>query len=293
MVLYRSIEQITSTFPEGKYRGSGSFGSVYGPFQKHLMEAYITWLYPDIIHPPLKDREDYVFKLIKMDSSKLPSVYIKMYTLREALLGLEERMQKHFVFVLFLGPVKDGIVEIQKYGGIPLSMALSIKVVSLPQIHSSIMAILGGLYRICENKNILVTDIKPDNMVYTESSGISLIDLEYVDLTKNDDRIVYTNLYELMPLQMFLLPYFSQTPRIQKYKASAGARQVIPLSYRKLIGAFSLAWVMVHIYLEIVRIYFESSPCLARLQGIIDDMTEKRWSLTIPEILRKLRKIHK
>jgi len=293
-----SIHQITSTFPKGKFKGRGSFGSVYGPFSNLGVIAYLQWLFPQGRKPSLSESDEYIFKLINMDnvSTKFPSIYAKMYKLRQALIDdLDTRMRQHFVYILYLGPVSDGILEIQPYGGIPLRLALKKNMVPMDQIHSSFMAILGGLYRICKNKNLLVTDIKPENMVYNEAKGIiSLIDLEYVDLTNTKDNLVYTNMYDLLPIQVFFLPYFNQQPpRIEKYKATAGDREIIPLAYRKMIGEFSLAWAIVHIYFKIIKKHFTTSSFLPPLKEIIDEMTEKRWSFTVPEILRKLRKMNK
>jgi hypothetical protein len=287
-----SIDQITATFPEGKCRGSGAFGTVYGPFKKYAMDAYITWLFPEARLPALKNNEEYVFKLVKTDTSLLGTSYSKMFTLRQAIMNLDENMRKHFVDILFLGPVKDGTIEIQRHGGIPLRDALTVNRIPIAQVHQSFMAILGGLYRLCYHHNLLVTDIKPANMVYHPHYGICLIDLEYVDLKDTKGPLVYTNLYDLLPIQFFLLPYFSQPPRLEKYKASAGKREVVPFTYRKKIGEFSLAWVIVHIYFEVVRVFFATSSFQNTLKEILDEMTEKRWTVTVPQVLRKMRKMN-
>jgi hypothetical protein len=53
--------------PTGTFLGGGSFGKVYGPFPKHIMNYFLDWLYPRAIRPTFHEDEKYVLKFVEMN----------------------------------------------------------------------------------------------------------------------------------------------------------------------------------------------------------------------------------
>uniref|UniRef100_A0A6C0D2C9 Protein kinase domain-containing protein n=1 Tax=viral metagenome TaxID=1070528 RepID=A0A6C0D2C9_9ZZZZ len=288
-----TIEDVIRRMPPmGTFLGGGSFGKVYGPFPKHIMNYFLDWLYPRAIRPTFHEEETYVLKFVEMNMVDFEKVYKKTLRLRSAITKLPPRILEHFIYILFMGPLKNGVVEIQRYGGNVLKKAIRNKEVEYPNITPSMISILSGLSRICENDHLMVTDIKPDNMVYEPTRGISLIDLEFTDLKDSDGRMIYTNYYNFIPIQMFLLPYF-KNERMEKYKATAGFKEVVPFEFRKKIAMFSFIWVIVQVTNEIVQYSFPSSRSSRAWRELVHKVETERMNMSEREAIKEMRSIHK
>ena len=278
--------------PTGTFLGGGSFGKVYGPFPKHIMNYFLDWLYPRAIRPTFHEEETYVLKFVEMNMVDFEKVYKKTLRLRSAITKLPSGILEHFIYILFMGPLKNGVVEIQRYGGKVLKKALVDKDVEKSKITPSMISILSGLSRICENDHLMVTDIKPDNMVYETTRGISLIDLEFTDLKDSEGRVVYTNYYNFIPIQMFLLPYF-KNERMEKYKTTAGFKEVVPFEFRKKIAMFSFIWVIVQVTNEIVQYSFPTSRSINAWRELVHKIETDRMNTSEREVIKEMRSIHK
>jgi hypothetical protein len=289
-----TIEEVIKVMPPmGTYLGGGSFGTVYGPFPKRIMDYFIDWLYPRAIRPSFSNEEEYVLKFVRLNMVDFERVYKKSLRLRTSITKLPAGILQHFIYILFMGPLKDGVVEIQRYGGKVLKKAIQDKEVEYDKITPSMISILSGLFRVCESDHLMVTDMKPDNMVYHATRGISLIDLEYTDLNDSEGRLVYTNYYNFLPIQMFLLPYF-KTERMEKYKATAGFREVVPFPFRKKIAMFSFIWAVVQITNEIVWYTFPEKRSLVRAwKELVKEIESRRMEMTVKETIKQMRKIDK
>ena len=288
-----TIEEVIRRIPPmATFLGGGSYGKVYGPFPKHIMDKFLDWLYPRAIRPTFHDDEKYVLKFVEMNMMDFEKVYKKTLRLRSAITKLPPGILQHFIYILFLGPLKNGVVEIQRYGGKVLKKALVDKDVEKSKITPSMISILSGLSRICTDHDLMVTDIKPHNMVYEATRGISLIDLEYTDLKDSEGRIIYTNYYNFIPVQMFLLPYF-KNEKIQKYKATAGFKEVVPFEFRKKIAMFSFVWVIVQVTNEIVQYIFPTSRSIKAWRELVHKVETERMNITVSDTIKEMRSIHK
>jgi len=288
-----TIEEVIRRMPPtGTFLGGGSFGKVYGPFPKHIMNYFLDWLYPRAIRPTFHEDEKYVLKFVEMNMMNFEKIYKKTLRLRSAITKLPPGILQHFIYILFLGPLKNGVVEIQRYGGKVLKKALVDKDVEKSKLTPSMISILSGLSRICTDHDLMVTDIKPDNMAYEPTRGISLIDLEYTDLKDSEGQMIYTNYYNFIPIQMFLLPYF-KNEKIQKYKATAGFKEVVPFEFRKKIAMFSFVWVIVQVTNEIVQYIFPTSRSIKAWRELVHKVETERMNISDREAIKEMRSIHK
>jgi hypothetical protein len=92
---------------------------------------------------------------------------------------------------------------------------------------------------------------------------------------------------------MFLLPYF-KNERIDKYKATAGFREVVPFPFRKKIAMFSFIWVIVQVTNEIIQYTFPRNKSLVRAwKELVQEIETRRMEMTVVDTIKQMRRIDK
>jgi len=263
--------------------GKGAFGTVFGPFTANRMRDILTKFYqvtggastgasafaisPDprcdtVMKQLLPDGSTYILKLEFGRAEAKPCASAQI--LYDKLKKIPTSFHPYFILPLVCGRFSWGRYEIQRYGGVELYSVLKNKEKKWgPEkrfpVFQSLLHILQGCRALVDKAGILVTDMKPTNMVFDEKTGnISLIDLEFTPLEKKKIRTLTFTVYpDFIPVQFINSVFFTDKSKRQEFiekltKASDTdqTKNILEIhpSDKTLtkIARFTVVWVIVH-----------------------------------------------
>ena len=270
--------------PESEKLGSGTYGTVFGPYSKARVLAILQSFYQNNIlfwisiqkkcSDALSERKSYILRV----DIKRP-VCVDMITedveLMNRLGRLPSLYKNYFIVPLIVGCFSFAKFEIQQYGGTELFDALANDPrlwTDRQQLHTVISSwyrLFKGCLWLLHNHNVLITDIKPENMVIDRNGRLSMIDIETVRIRQvksKDDTVVFTLSHDYLPIQ-FLNNYFIDNARVlqdrrrryldkdtyrvrdQRILQRMRLMDDVPKSYEEVfkISSFTLVWVFLHI----------------------------------------------
>ena len=322
---------------ESEILGRGAFGIVFGPYsavrmRDILMELYISLPINGNCLKDLHRRTGIDFSLEDSDPHSIAQVlpegssYILKTELKknnvpplplcERTRILVEKIQKIpalyrrcFIYPLVCGRFSWGRFEIQRYGGKELYAVLKdgkkwTTTQQLVPILQSMLYIIQGCFALVDFEGLLITDIKPQNMVYDETTGaLSLIDLEYATLKKEETkRVVFTLHPFYIPLQFLNRTFFTSRSNrerlVKEYVGFKGvSKQQIHHQLQQVdretlvkVSKFTIVWACVHILHILVSTKYEAHPSLiAEITKMKDELKNKpRWHGSMEVYLRKI-----
>jgi len=274
--------------------GKGSFGIVFGPFSAVKMRQLLTQFYgcqecvqslesvtgisKKTLSTILPESDSYVLKVM---FSK--SLHHNLELLDKKLQCFPLSMKRLFITPLIVGKFSFGHYEIQRYGGVDFFKVLQDKTQpwgtrdKLCKAIHSLCTLTESCFLLIEHAHLLITDVKPENMVYNEKTGeISLIDLEYITIDPQKSpkkHLVYSLAPHLEPIQFFnpnLFPdKFNRKLLIQKYIKMGGksnqkyiVKEKVSFDELKKIAQFYILWVMVTNAYLIIDSKYKNQPVL-------------------------------
>jgi hypothetical protein len=297
VVVIEEPSPVTPLVSSTEVLGKGAFGTVYGPFTANRMRDILTKFYqvtggasalpisPDprcevVMKHLLPDRSTYILKLEFVKAEAKPCASTEM--LSQCLEKIPASFHPYFILPLVCGRFSWGRYEIQRYGGVELYAVLKNKEKKwgpekrLP-VFESMLHIMRACLALIDKAGILLTDMKPGNMVFDEKTGnISLIDLEFVPLEKKKIRTLTFTVYpDYIPVQFINSVFFSDKSKRQEFiekltKASNTdqTKNVLPLNPDdetiKRVARFTVVWVIVHTLQRITDKKFESDVRLCQ-----------------------------
>lgn len=201
-----------------KIIGKGSFGTVYGPISyRHIQEFLEKRRIEYHLDPTIKKY------IIKIERPIIPPLKkcMRIQDYQLFLNQLDPKIKRHFIYSKMCGIIdKHHLFDIQEYGGDELFSVIEpseTKIHSkydwtnfstLKKIISSFLLIMKGCFQLID-LNVLLTDIKLENMVFNTKKGVSLIDLEFYPLEDANifthNKAVITKSPHYMPIQLFAL----------------------------------------------------------------------------------------
>jgi serine/threonine protein kinase len=271
--------------------GKGSFGTVFGPFTASKTRDILTKLYqhPAATFDPgcdtvmkqlLPDGSTYILKLEFGKSKTKPCASAEF--LADKIKKIPTSFHPYFILPLVCGRFSWGRYEIQRYGGVELNSVLKNKEkVWGPEkrfpIFQSLLHIMQGCRALIDKKGILITDMKPANMVYDEATGkISLIDLEFVPLEQKKIRsLAFTPNPDYIPIQFINSAFFTDKDirqefirKLSKFSKTNPDKNILTIhpsdNTLKKIARFTVVWVVVHLLRHIANTKFESDVRLCQ-----------------------------
>jgi len=201
-----------------KIIGKGSFGTVYGPLSyRHIQEFLDKKKIKFHLDPDIKK---YIIKIERPKILPLKKC-LRIQDNQLFLNQLDPKIRKHFIYSKMCGVIeKHYLFDIQEYGGDELFSVIEpserkihskydwTNFSTLKKIISSFLIIMKGCFQLIE-LNVLLTDIKLENMVFNTKKGVSLIDLEFYPLEDANifthNKAVITKSPHYMPIQLFAL----------------------------------------------------------------------------------------
>ena len=279
MIVIEEPSPVTPLVSSTEVLGKGAFGTVYGPFTANRMRDILTKFYqvtggastlpisPDprcdtVMKHLLPDRSTYILKLEFGRAEAKPCASAQI--LYDKLKKIPTSFHPYFILPMVCGRFSWGRYEIQRYGGVELFSVLKNKEKKwgpekLFPVFQSMLTIMRACLALIDKTGILVTDIKPTNMVFDEKTGnISLIDLEFVPLEKKKIRTLTFTVYpDFIPVQFINSVFFTDKSKRQEFiekltKASDTdqTKNILAIhpSDKTLtkIARFTVVWVIVH-----------------------------------------------
>lgn len=277
------IKKLEPVVPVSEKLGSGTYGTVYGPYSKTRILSMLQTFYeknPLFWISVEKKCSDVLSThrryILRVDTKK--PVCVDMIAddvkLMNRFQGLPSTYKNFFILPLIVGCFPIAKFEIQEYGGTELFEVLANdpKEWTDPQqlinACSTWYRMFKGCLWLLHNRNVLITDIKPENMVIDDNCRLSMIDIETVrirQVKKPDDTVIFTISHDYLPIQ-FLNNYFIDKSVLQdrrrRYLQKDGYRardekivekmrltDDVPKSYEEVfkISTFTLVWVFLHI----------------------------------------------
>ena len=166
--------------PTEEILGSGSFGIVYGPYSRQKVgDIFESLVSGQKLAIPTRTRKKFVLKVYR-DGKTSP--YDRKLS---RILGEYRLPVTRIIYPLEIARMSTGQwVEIQEYGGYDFFNLLASP--SFPWDENllwrgwvSIVEILELGTRLIMEKNLFMSDIKPENMVFSLEKGLALIDIEF------------------------------------------------------------------------------------------------------------------
>jgi len=313
-------EALSPLLASSEVLGKGAFGTVYGPFTANRMRDILTKFYqvtggasafaisPDprcdaVMKHLLPDGSTYILKLEFKSTTARPCASTEM--LSNSLEKIPASFHPYFILPIVCGRFSWGRYEIQRYGGVELYAALKNNEKKWgPEkrfpVFQSMLHIMQACLALIDKTGILLTDMKPGNMVFDEKTGnISLIDLEFVPLEKKKIRTLTFTVYpDYIPVQFINSVFFSDKSKRQEFiekltKASNTdqTKNVLPLNPDdetiKRVARFTVVWVIVHTLQRITDKKFESDVRLCQemknMVTVLKDGMRWRGSMKIWE----------
>ena len=331
----RRQEALAPIVVESEILGRGAFGIVFGPYSATRIRDILMLLYISFpvqgncveelyrrtgidfsvdgrkahsIGQVLPEGSSYILKteLKKAGESRLcePSIL-----LAEKIQKLPALYRRSFIYPLVCGQFSWGRFEVQRYGGKELYRVLKDgKAWTNPQrlvpILQSMLYIIQGCFALVDDHEILITDMKPGNMAYDETTGaLSLIDLEYATLKKEETkRVVFTLHPSYIPLQFLNRTFFTSRSNRERFVKEYVGFKGLPKSQIKnqllqvdrdtlvKVSKFTIVWACVNILHLIVSMKYEAHPSLiAVTTKMKDDLKKKpRWRGSMKVFIRKI-----
>jgi len=203
--------------PAEEILGSGSFGIVYGPYSRQKVgEIFESLVSGQQLGIPSRTRKKFVLKVYR--DGKTPPYDQKLSKiLKEYPLPVTR-----IIYPLKIARMPTGQwLEIQEYGGYDFFNLLASP--SFPWDENllwrgwvSMVEILELGTRLIMEKNLFMSDIKPENMVFSFKKGLALIDIEFYNQrqvlestrsssSKRSPSLVFTLNPSSLPIQFGVL----------------------------------------------------------------------------------------
>jgi serine/threonine protein kinase len=166
--------------PTEEILGSGSFGIVYGPYSRQKVgDIFESLVSGQKLAIPTRTRKKFVLKVYREGKT---SPYDRKLS---RILGEYRLPVTRIIYPLEIAQMSTGQwLEIQEYGGYDFFNLLASP--SFPWDENllwrgwvSIVEILELGTRLIMEKNLFMSDIKPENMVFSLEKGLALIDIEF------------------------------------------------------------------------------------------------------------------
>ena len=270
---------------ESEILGKGAFGTVFGPYSAAKTREILATLYrrpagectvlKQYVFPD--DASTYILKVEFGNSTAKPCGSTER--LADAVQRLPHAFHRCFLLPLVCGRFSWGRYEIQRYGGVELYSLLKQDDAWGPEkrfpVFASMLRILRACLLLIDKAGILLTDIKPANMVFDRATGeISLIDLEFVPLDPKKIKSMTFTLYpEYIPVQFINSAFFTNAKDrlyyVQKLSSLSKTNQKKNVLAKKpgtqtlrKVARFTVVWVVVHTLTRIVAHKFKSDAAL-------------------------------
>ena len=302
--------------------GKGSFGIVFGPFSATRMRDIFYQLYEtqDVEAMTGMSRASFSKMLPESDRYILKVTLGNIYSSLQEIQWLDKKLQclpapmkRLFLTPLIVGKFYFGQYEIQRYGGEEFYKVLKNKTPwnTMDRLHKAISCfhrLAESCFMLIEDAHVMITDIKPQNMVYNETSGeVSLIDLEYIhlDLLKKK-AMIYTPSVYFVPIQFFNSNFFPNMSQrndvIKKYLKTSqygdlhkkhSVQKKVGLDSLKKIAQFSILWVMVYmVYFVVAYKYSTHTLLVEKTKALIEKMQSgPRWRGDFMAFLKEMKKL--
>jgi serine/threonine protein kinase len=213
--------------------------------------------------------------------------------------------------------------EIQQYGGIEFFDFLSDYHSEWKHEYRKVMRatkclfdILVGLLKLIKDSNVMITDLKPENMVVNVETGeISLIDLEFFPLGVEEhlDFVPTMTMYpDLVPPQFYNSIFYSNSnntrqhyknhylERVQKQigvEQKEDARAIMDALQGKVfapeqgpqVASFYSVWVMFHIMYEFLAVVSGQAVASAFKKNFLVPLKRNRLKTSIKNMMLALR----
>lgn len=180
--------------------GEGSFAIVIGPFRSASNKNYYVL---KVYKKPLKPKQD----LTPVHNKQLLYNRLHKQSRHHSILFPLSTVVvkgKDLLSYLPVDPAKLYLVEKQEYGGISMEKffnnpSFSFTMKEFLQIWKSIPPLLEDCYHVLFDNNLLITDVKMENMVLSDTHQLKLIDVDITPNQVNIARIITPYIRELPP----------------------------------------------------------------------------------------------
>jgi len=299
---------------ESEILGKGAFGTVFGPYSAAKTREILATLYRRPVGECTVLKE-YVFPdnastyILKVEfGNRTAKPCASTQRLADALERLPLPFHRCFLLPLVCGRFTWGRYEIQRYGGVELYSLL--KQNDDPwgpekrfPVFFSMLRILRACLLLIDKADILLTDIKPANMVFDRGTGeISLIDLEFVPLDPKKIKSMTFTLYpEYIPIQFINSAFFTNAKDrlsfVQKLSSLSKTDQKKNVLAKnpdketlKKVARFTVVWVVVHTLNRIVKKKFKSDTGLYQeMNAMVAALKDgDRWRGSMDVVEKKL-----
>lgn len=243
--------------------GRGSYGEVFGPFSRKEILQFLSAFYKG---PTIRLRGDhqYVIKKVLPNNGLTCQDLIKKDKTYAGVLGLLTPSERGlFILPIIVGCIGDTMFEIQRFGGKEVyEVLLSGDKIGNPTLFfHRLIQIMTTCMRLVD-KGILLTDLKPENMVMMPDGSVSVIDFD-TKIMRQTKPFLFTLHQQIIPIQFLNLnPKPTRDAKVERYLSSStadrdsliralNASESIPAS---TIAKFSIIWCIAHIiHLTLVR----------------------------------------
>jgi len=243
--------------------GKGSYGQVFGPFTKDEIRRFLSTFYKG---PPIRLRDDhqYVIKKVLPNNGLTCQDLVKKNKAYAGILRLLTPSERRlFILPIIVGCIGDTMFEVQRFGGKEVyEVLLSGDKISNPTIFfRRLIQIMETCMRLVD-KGVLLTDLKPENMVMMPDGSVCVIDFD-TKVMRQNKPFLFTLHPQIIPIQFLNLdPKPTRDAKVERYLSSSAADRdsliralhasdSIPAS---TIAKFSIVWCIAHIiHLALVR----------------------------------------